>query len=137
VPRPPLPAELVAFLRQANPCVIATVRPDGELHTAATWYEWTDDDTVLLNMDGTRTRLGHIRTDPRVALTILDPDNPYAHVSLIGRVTEIRRDLGLIDIDRISRHYEGEPYDDRDRDSWTAIAEISRWHSWGAPSISA
>jgi PPOX class probable F420-dependent enzyme len=122
---------LQEFLRRPNACVVATVRPsDGLLHTTATWYEWTNAGTVLLNMDASRHRLEHIRVDPRVALTVLAKDW-YSHVSLIGHVREIRRDPDLVDVDRISRHYTGEPYRDRERDSWTAEVEIERWHSWG------
>src|SRR2546423_1132881 len=124
------PSELQEFLRNANPCVVATIRPDGELHTAATWYEWTDDGTVFLNMDASRKRLGHMRADPRVALTILDNGNWYKHVSLIGRVQELRPDPDLEDIDRIARHYTGKEYRDRGRDSWTAVVEIKSWHGW-------
>jgi PPOX class probable F420-dependent enzyme len=131
LPAEPLPSDLVEFLRGANPCVVATIRPDGELHTAATWYEWQDDGTVLLNMDASRRRLGPMRADPRVALTVLDAGSWYSHVSLIGRVREIRRDPDLADIDRLSRRYRGEPYRDRGRDSWSAIVEVSRWYGWG------
>jgi PPOX class probable F420-dependent enzyme len=131
MPRPPVPPELDEFLRKPNPCVVATIRPNGELHTAATWYEWTDDGAVLLNMDGSRSRLGHMREDPRVAMTVLGAESWYSHVSLVGRVREIRPDPDLADIDRLSQRYDGRPYGDRARDSWTAIVEIERWHSWG------
>jgi len=131
MPAEPLPPELAEFLRGPNPCVVATIRPDGELHTAATWYEWLDDGTVLLNMDASRRRLGHLRADPRVALTILDEGGWYSHVSLIGRVREIRPDPDLADIDRLAERYTGKPYRDRGRDSWTAIVEVTRWHAWG------
>ena len=63
MPAGPPPPELVGFLREANPCVIATIRPDGELHTVATWYEWQDAGTVLVNMAETRL-LGRV---PRVS----------------------------------------------------------------------
>jgi PPOX class probable F420-dependent enzyme len=111
--------------------VIATIRPDGELHTAATWYEWTDDGTVLVNMDGSRRRLEHMRADPRVALTILDEAGWYSHASLIGRVRELRPDPDLADIDRIAERYTGKPYRDRGRESWTAVIDVARWHAWG------
>jgi len=132
MPQGPLPPELQDVLREPNPCVVATIRPDGELHTAATWYEWLDDGTVLLNMDASRLRLGHMRADPRVALTVMSNDNWYHHVSLIGRVGEIRPDPGLVDIDRLARRYTGKEYRDRERDSWTAIVEVHRWHAWNA-----
>jgi hypothetical protein len=33
MPTPPLPPDLVAFLAEPNPSVIATIRPDGSPHT--------------------------------------------------------------------------------------------------------
>lgn len=126
------PPELHELLKQPNPCVVATIRPDGELHTAATWYEWTDAGELLLNMDASRKRLGYMRADPRVALTILTADNWYEHVSLIGRVRELRPDPDLADIDRIARRYTGSEYPDRQRDSWTAVIEVRSWHGWSS-----
>src|SRR5215208_3564238 len=110
MPTTPVPPDLQEFLRRPNPCVVATIRPDGELHTAATWYEWQDNGTVLLNMDASRERLRHMRADPRVALTILDERSWYSHVSLIGHVREIRPDPDLADIDRLALHYYDRPH---------------------------
>jgi PPOX class probable F420-dependent enzyme len=130
MPKPPLPPELQEMLREPNPCVIASMAMNGELHSAATWYEWRDDGTVLLNMDGTRRRLNYLRNDPRVAITILDAQSWYRHVSLVGHVRDIHRDPDLEDIDRLSQHYRGTPYADRNRESWTAIVEVLSWHGW-------
>jgi PPOX class probable F420-dependent enzyme len=132
MPTGPVPPDLAEFLMRPNPSVVATIRPDGELHTAATWYEWRDDGTVLMNLDGSRRRLQHMRDDPRVSLTVLDDGSWYSHVSLSGRIREIRPDPDLTDVDRISNHYGGRPYPDRERDSWSVIVEITRWHSWGS-----
>jgi PPOX class probable F420-dependent enzyme len=130
MPRGVPPARLDELLSKPNPSVIATVRPDGDLHTAATWYEWPGDGTVVVNMDASRLRLGHLRRDPRVSLTVLDATDWYRQLSLIGRVREIRHDPDLADIDRIAIHYTGKPYRTRDRDSWTAVIEITRWYGW-------
>jgi PPOX class probable F420-dependent enzyme len=130
VPKPPLPPQIQELLRRPNPCIVATLAADGELHTAATWYEWCDDGTVLLNMDGSRRRLEHLRLNPRVALTVLDGESWYRHVSIVGRAREIRRDPNLLDIDRLSQHYTGRPYGSRRRESWTAIIEVRSWHGW-------
>lgn len=132
MPRTPIPHDIAEALKKPNQCVVATIRPDGELSTAATWYEYTDDGRILLNMDASRARMTHLRADPRVALTIFAGDDWYSHVSVSGNVVEFREDGDLTDIDRISTHYTGGPYADRDRDSWTVVIEITRWHGWGA-----
>src|SRR5690606_35825356 len=91
VSKPPLPAEAVDLLRRANPCVMATLRSDGSPVSTATWYLW-EDGRVLLNLDEGRVRLKHLRRDPRVTLTVLAEDDWYTHVTLIGRVAEMRDD---------------------------------------------
>ncbi|URM92483.1 TIGR03618 family F420-dependent PPOX class oxidoreductase [Streptomyces sp. MRC013] len=130
--RPPLPEDAVAVLRKPNPAVLATLRPDGQPVSAATWYLWEDDGRVLVNMDEGRRRLGHLRRDPRVTLTVLDEGSWYTHVTLVGRVAELREDEGLADIDRLSRHYLGREYRRRDRGRVSAWIEVERWHGWGA-----
>ncbi|MFH0245642.1 PPOX class F420-dependent oxidoreductase [Streptomyces sp. HK10] len=129
--KPPLPEAAVTMLGKANPAVITTLRPDGQPVSTATWYLW-EDSRVLVNMDEARKRLRHVRNDPRVTLTVLDEGNWYTHLSLIGRVAEIRDDPELADIDRLARHYLGEPYPRRDRRRVSAWIEIDRWHGWGS-----
>jgi PPOX class probable F420-dependent enzyme len=129
--KPPLPPEIDTFLKNPNPAVIATLQPNGAPNSVATWYVW-EQGRVLVNMDGTRRRLGWMRKDPRVSLDVLDGDDWYTHVSLRGRVVSIERDEGLHDIDRIARHYTGEAYSNRERDSWSAWIEVAAWHGWGA-----
>jgi PPOX class probable F420-dependent enzyme len=128
--KPPLPEEAAAMLAKANPAVITTLAADGQPVSTATWYLW-EDGRVMVNMDGKRKRLEHLRNDPRVTLTVLDEASWYTHVSIIGRVTEITEDTDLADIDRLSRHYGGNPYPQRDRARFSARIEIDRWHGWG------
>lgn len=119
------------MLSKPNPAVISTVRSDGHPVSAATWYLLRDD-TVLVNMDVARKRLRHLRNDPRVSLTVIDSDDWYTHVTLIGRVTAIYDDDGLADIDALSRHYQGREYPDRERSRVSALIDIDRVHGWGA-----
>src|SRR6201986_3272924 len=98
MPKPPLPPELDALLREPNPAVIATLKPDGAPHSVATWYLWQDG-RVLVNMDETGHRLQSLRQAPRVSLTLLDGEDWYRHGSLRGRVTELAEDAGLRNID--------------------------------------
>src|SRR5438067_2271967 len=104
MPKPPLPPELESFLAQPNPCVIATIEPDGSPHTAATWYIWKDG-RAEVNMAASRKRLRHLEQDPRVSLTIVGGDDWYRHVTLQGRVIEMEDDADLAGIDELSRHY--------------------------------
>lgn len=130
MPPLPLPPEVEEFLRAPNPAVMATLRPDGAPHTAATWYEHANG-LVLLNLDHTRVRLGYLRHDPRVSLTVLDADDWYRHVSLMGRVIRIEEDEGLRDIDRLSLRYRGEPYRNRESQRFSAWMQPERWHEHG------
>jgi PPOX class probable F420-dependent enzyme len=129
MPKPPVPREIDEFLAQPNPSVIATLKPDGAPHTVATWYLWQNG-RVLLNMDEGRKRLEYMRRDPRVSLTVLGKDDWYHQVSLRGRVASIEDDTDFTDIDRISRHYTGEPYSDRDRGRISAWIEVETWQAW-------
>lgn len=130
MPKPPLPAELAELLAKPNPAVMATLKPNGDPLSVATWYLW-EDGRVLLNLDGGRKRLEHLRTDPRVALTVLDEAGWHAHVSLQGRVATIEDDPDLTDIDRLARHYTGKPYRNRDRPRVSAWVDVHHWHAWG------
>ncbi|MFE5242623.1 MULTISPECIES: PPOX class F420-dependent oxidoreductase [unclassified Streptomyces] len=129
--KPPLPSEAVTLLGRPNPAVMATLRSDGTPVSTPTWYVW-EDGHLLISLDEGRVRLKHLRRDPRVTLTVLDKDDWYTHVTLVGRATELYEDEGLADIDRIARHYTGGPYPDRVRARVTARIEVERWHGWGA-----
>jgi PPOX class probable F420-dependent enzyme len=127
--KPPIPADLVELLKKPNPAVMATVRPDGTPVSVATWYLW-DDGRILLNLEVGRARLSHMRSDPRVSLTVLDEASWYRHLSVQGTVT-LQPDPDLADIDRLSRHYGGNPYPNRERPRVTAWLDIDTYHAWG------
>lgn len=131
MPKPPLPEQLSKLLVKPNPCVITTVRPDGQPVSVATWYLW-ENGQILVNMDEGRKRLDYLRHDPRVTLTVLDSADWHTHVSMQGRVVDLRDDPGLADIDRLARHYIGVPYPKRQRKRISATIEVDRWHGWGA-----
>jgi PPOX class probable F420-dependent enzyme len=131
VPKPPLPEPVRDLLRKPNPAVISTLGGQGQPVSVATWY-LLEGDRILVNMDRGRKRLDHLRRDPRVSLTVLDEAGWYTHVSLQGRVVEMREDPDLADIDRLAEHYTGQRYRVRDRGRVSAWIEVERWHGWGA-----
>ena len=128
VPKPPVPPEIDEFLTKPNPSVIATVRQDGTPHTAATWYLW-ENGRVLVNMDEGRKRLGHLRANPRVSITVLGDGDWYHQVTLRGHAT-LEDDPQLEAIDRIARHYTGEAYPTRDRGRVSAWIDVESWYGW-------
>jgi len=132
MPRLPVAPEIDAFLAKPNPAVIGSVRPDGTPHTAATWYDW-EDGRVLLNMEDTRVRLGYLRANPHVSLTVLDDDNWHHAVTLTGTVVSIEEDPDLHDIDRLAVRYTGKQYRKRDRPRFSAWVQVEHWHAWPPP----
>ncbi|GAA1712221.1 PPOX class F420-dependent oxidoreductase [Dietzia cercidiphylli] len=127
----PLTDDLRRLLARPNPCVMATLRKDGSPVTVPTWYRLVAD-RIHLNLDAGRVRLQHLRRDPRVALSVLDADDWYSHVSIQGRITEIAEDPDLAGIDALSRHYTDQPYPVRDRARVDVWLEIERVHTWGS-----
>ena len=129
MPRVPVPPEVSTFLANANPAVIATLRPDGSPHSVPTWYDW-DGDRVLVNMDASRLRLVFLRRDPRASLTVLEDGDWSRHVSLMGRVVSIEDDPQLVDIDRLARRYTGRPFRNREAKRVSAWLVPDHWHGW-------
>ena len=132
MPASPLSEAALEVLRRPNPAVMAVLMPDGHPMSVATWYLLEDDGRVLVNLDAGRARLDWMRKDGRVSLTVLDGEGWYSHVSLRGRVVDWRDDPDLTDIDRLSQHYIGRPYTNRERGRVSALIEMEHWHGWGA-----
>jgi PPOX class probable F420-dependent enzyme len=131
MPTPPLTDDVRELLAKPNPAVMATVRKDGQPVTVATWYVFDGDtDRILVNLAEERTRVTHLRNDPRVAMTILDEKSWYTHVSIQGHVAELVDDVDLSDVDRVSRQYTGQPYPVRNQKRISAWVEIDRWFGW-------
>ncbi|GAA2753049.1 hypothetical protein [Amnibacterium kyonggiense] len=85
-----------------------------------------------MNLDAERVRLGHLRRDPRFALDVLDGADWYTHLALQLVGIAFTDDVGLRDIDALSRHYGGSPYADRERPRVSVRAEIRGLHARGA-----
>jgi PPOX class probable F420-dependent enzyme len=129
MPKPPLPPEVDALLRKANPAVIATIRADGSPHTAATWYDW-DGERLLVNMDAARLRLKNMRRDPRVSLTVMLGSDWYRQVTVFGHTVEIRDDPEFKDIDRLCLRYTRRQFQNRLRARISAVIEPHSWYGW-------
>jgi PPOX class probable F420-dependent enzyme len=60
---------------------------------------------VVINTAKGRVKDRNMRRDPRVSLAVLDPENPYRHLQVMGRVTEITEAGADAHIDKIAKKY--------------------------------
>ncbi len=63
---------------------------------------------ILINSAKGRVKDKNMRRDPRVGIDILDPDNPYRHLSIRGRVVEITENGADEHIDKLTKKYTGQ-----------------------------
>src|SRR5207253_4300596 len=70
---------------------LATVMPNGSPQVTPVWFDF-DGKYLRVNSARGRVKDKNMRHDPRVALSILDPDNPYRHLEIRGRVIKITED---------------------------------------------
>ncbi|MFC0543591.1 PPOX class F420-dependent oxidoreductase [Kutzneria chonburiensis] len=104
-----LPEDLLDLLRKPSPCFIATANPDGSPQLTQTWVD-TDGEHVLVNTVEGFQKVRNMRRDPRVALNIADPSNPFRYFRVRGRVIDITADGGADHIDLVAKRYTGKPY---------------------------
>jgi PPOX class probable F420-dependent enzyme len=83
---------------------LATLMPDGSPHVAPVWFEY-DGKHILVNTAKGRVKDKNMRRDSRVGLDILDPDNPYRHLSIRGKVVDITENGADAHIDKLSKKY--------------------------------
>jgi len=89
---------------------LATVLPDGSPHSIPIWAI-LEDGRIAFFTQATSRKARNLARDPRVALSLVDEENPYRNAQIRGRVVEtVEGDAALEVIDRISRHYTGEPF---------------------------
>jgi PPOX class probable F420-dependent enzyme len=86
--------------------VVTTLRDDGSPHNTVVWVEHRDGE-VSFNTATGRAKPKHLERDPRVSLTVVDPQNAYRWISIDGR-TEVSTDDADAQIDRLAKKYIGQ-----------------------------
>jgi PPOX class probable F420-dependent enzyme len=68
---------------------------------------WVDFDGTLIRFNTAKGRVKdkNLRRNPKVALSIQDPDNPYRYMQVRGRVTEITEQGADAHIDALAKKY--------------------------------
>ncbi|HEV7652358.1 MAG TPA: PPOX class F420-dependent oxidoreductase [Actinophytocola sp.] len=89
---------------------LASVLPDGAPHSVPVWIGTDGDHVVVLTGPGSR-KARNLRRDPRVALSLTPPGNPFQPVIMRGTVVEWVAGAAAWEIvDRIAEKYLGGPY---------------------------
>jgi PPOX class probable F420-dependent enzyme len=86
---------------------LATLMPDGSPQVSPVWFEFDGHD-ILVNTAKGRVKDQNMRRDERVGLDIMDPENPYRHLSIRGRVVDITENGADAHIDKLSKKYIGQ-----------------------------
>ncbi|MFP7761287.1 PPOX class F420-dependent oxidoreductase [Marisediminicola sp. LYQ134] len=105
----PLTPELLDLLRRPSPCFLSTLMADGSPQVTETWVD-TDGEHVLINTVVGYLKVRNVERDPRVALAIQDPRNPFRYIQVRGRVVGLDTDGGAESIEALSQKYTGRPY---------------------------
>ncbi len=80
--------------------------PNGSPQVTPVWFDF-DGKYIRVNSARGRVKDKNMRRDPRVALSILDPDNPYRYLSIRGRVIKITETGAVEHINALARKYRG------------------------------
>ena len=88
---------------------LGTIMSDGSPQVTPVWVDY-DGKYVRFNSAVGRVKDRNVRRDPRVSVSILDPENPYRYLAIRGRVVEITQKGAVDHINSLSQKYLGRPY---------------------------
>ncbi len=83
---------------------LATLGTDGTLHSSPVWFEW-DGQEILISQTTSRQKYKNVLQNATVAVSVLDPENPYSYVEIRGSVTAITEDPDFSFIDKMAKKY--------------------------------
>ena len=84
-----------------------TLMPDGSPQTTPVWVDFVDG-KIWVNSALGRQKDKNVRHDPRVAVTLIDPQNPYRYLEIRGKVDEITTNGATQHIDKMAKKYIGQ-----------------------------
>jgi PPOX class probable F420-dependent enzyme len=97
---------------------LATVMPDGTPQVTPVWVDY-DGQYVLVNSARGRQKDKNMKRDSSVALSIMDPENPYRYLEVRGRVAEVTEEGAEDHIDKMANKYIGQ-----ERYPWRRPGEV-------------
>ena len=85
---------------------IATIGPHGEPQNNPVWFGW-DEEHLMFSQTKTRQKYRNIKRDPRIAVSIVDPENHLRCLEVRGEVVRIDEDPDLEFINSMAKKYLG------------------------------
>ena len=104
---PTIPEKFLPVLQQKKAFAqLATLMPDGSPQVTPVWFQYKDGKFIVNTARG-RIKDRNMSKDPRVALDIVDPDNPYSHLAVRGKVVRKTEQGADENIDALAKKYMG------------------------------
>ena len=94
------------LLEAKNFVHLATTEEDGRAYVVPVWFD-LEGDLIRVNSAEGRKWPRLVRHDPRVALNVLNLENPYEYVMIHGRVVEDTHEGADAHIDALAKRYLG------------------------------
>ena len=84
---------------------LATIMPDGTPQVSPVWFN-SDDEYILINTAVGRLKDRNMSQHPDVAVTLLNPANPYRYLLVRGKVVEATQEGAVEHIHALSHKYQ-------------------------------
>ena len=102
-----IPEQYLDLLQQKKALAnLATVMPDGSPQVTPVWFDYAGG-LVRVNSAKGRVKVRNMSEGARVALAIVDPENPYRYIQIRGRVARVTEQGASEHIDSLSKKYLG------------------------------
>ena len=102
-----IPAAYLDLLQQKTAFAnLATVMKDGTPQVTPVWFDYTNGH-IRVNTAKGRVKARTLREGARVAMSILDPDNPYRYLQIRGQVVKSTEEGASDHIDSLAKKYLG------------------------------
>jgi len=99
-------SKVINLLNGKNLVFIATTMKDGSPQVSPVWAN-IEDEHIMVNTAEGRIKHKNVLRDPRVALSIVDSNNPLDMTSIKGTVVEIIPDYDYIHANKLTKKYLG------------------------------
>jgi PPOX class probable F420-dependent enzyme len=101
-----LTANAIRLIEGKNFAHLATLMPDGSPQVTPVWIDH-DGDVIFVNTAYGRAKQKNSATDRRVAISIINQDDPYDKVIVQGRVLDQTFEGAEAHIDKLAKKYTG------------------------------